>query len=116
MANYKFFSLLDMPSAYWQVHLPEEYHNKLSFTYPWGTHKYKRLPFGLKNAVSYFQAFAYSIKKEINMPGIEAYQDDFVISSNSFEETIVIFNDFFKYSLKLISPSNSKNVLSIKPK
>ena len=73
MANYKFFALLDMPSVYWQVHLPEEYQGKLSFTCPWGTHKCKRFPFSLKNAVSYFQAFADSIKEEINMLGIEAY-------------------------------------------
>ena len=105
MAQYQYFTVLDMPSAYWQVHLPEKYQDKLSFTSQWGTHKFKRLPFGLKNAASYFQALADSIIEEVNMLGIESYQDDFVICSNSFEETLEKLNKFLqvfsKYNLTL---------------
>ena len=94
-----------MPSAYWQVHLHEKYQDKLSFTSQWGIHMFKRLPFGLKNAASYFQALADSIIEEVNMLGIESYQDDFVICSNPFEETLQKLSRFLqvfsKYNLTL---------------
>ena len=55
---------------------------------------FKQLQFGLKNAASYFQALADSVIEEVNVLGIESYQDDFVIWSNSFEETLQKLNKF----------------------
>ena len=96
MTKYHFFTFLDVPSVYWQLHLPEKYQERLSFTSPWSTLKYKHFPFGLKNVSSYFEALADSIIKEINMQGIEAYQDDFVICTNSFEEAIAKLHKYLQ--------------------
>ena len=78
------------------MHLSEKYQECLSFTSLWGTHKYKHVSFRLKNASSYLQVFTKSVIEEVNMPGIEPYQDDFVICSNSFDETIEKLNKFLQ--------------------
>ena len=104
IADYKFFTLVDMPSAYHQVHLPEKYQERICFTNPFGTYKLKRLPQGLKTSASHFQAMADSIIEDINMPGIYDYID-FIICANSFEETLNKLNKtlqvFKKHNLTL---------------
>lgn len=96
IAKYKFFTLLDMPSAYHQVHLPEEYQNIVSFTTQWGTYRCRRLPFGLKTAASIFQAMIDLLIEEMNIDGIFSYQDDTIICSNTFEETTFKLNQFLE--------------------
>lgn len=88
IAGYKYFTSLDMPSAYHQVNLPDKYQQRICFTSPFGTYKLKRMPQGLKTTAGHFQALADSIVEEINFPGIISYIDDFVICANSFEETL----------------------------
>ena len=111
LSNYKHFTLLDLPSAYWQLNLPTEYQDKLAFTTPWGTYKNKRLVFGLKTAASTFQALIDSIIEETQLEGIFAYQDDIVVASNSFEETLeklkTLISVLIKYNITL-SPSKCK--------
>ena len=82
-----YFTSLGMPSAYHQIHLPEEHQEKLSFVTPWSTYKYKCLMFGLKMASSSFQALIDAIIEECNIEGIMAYQDDLIVASNSFHKT-----------------------------
>ena len=88
IADYKYFTLLDMPSAFHQIQLPTKYQDRICFTSPFGTYKMKRLPQGLKTSAGQFQAMSDLIVEQINLPGIEAYIDDFIICSNSFEDTI----------------------------
>lgn len=64
LANYKFFTILDMPSAYFQLDLPPVYRDKLSFTTQWGTYMFLRTPPGLKTAASRFQGMADAIKED----------------------------------------------------
>ena len=87
LAKFKFFTCLDMPSAYHQIDLPEKYQDYLSFATPWSTFCYNRLCFGLKNASGYFQSFIDLLIEECNMEGILSYQDDIIIGANSFEDT-----------------------------
>ena len=70
------------------MHLPEKYLECFYFTSLWVPTSTSIVPFILKNASSYFQALADSINEEVSMSGIESYQDDFVMCSNSFDETI----------------------------
>ncbi|KAH9308250.1 hypothetical protein KI387_036161, partial [Taxus chinensis] len=48
-------SLLDGFSGYNQIKVAEEDHTKTTFTTPWGTFAYIRMPFGLINAGATFQ-------------------------------------------------------------
>lgn len=105
LTEFAFFSSLDMPSAYHQIHLPEEYQDQLSFATPWATYKYLRLVFGLKTAAQYFQSMADSIIEEVAEDGLFAYQDDFLIGSRNFDDTCrkleKILKIFQKHNLTL---------------
>lgn len=108
LSNFKFFTVLDLANAYWQVDMPEEYHDMLAFTTPFGTYANKRLIFGLKNSASIFQNLMDNIIEESQLNHISAYQDDIIIPSNSFEETMhsleIILKILSKYNITL-SPS-----------
>lgn len=49
------FTTLDANSRYWQVPIHEADRDKMTFTSPWGTCLFKRMPFGLINEPSTFQ-------------------------------------------------------------
>ena len=88
LSKYKYFSTLDLPSAYWQIAVPKHLQDKLSFTTPWGIFTYKRLVFGLRMASATFQQLIDTL---IQMSGVDscfAYQDDIVVGANSFEEMV----------------------------
>jgi hypothetical protein len=48
-------SMLDGFSGYNQIRVKEEDRHKTTFTTPWGTFEYLRMPFGLSNAGATFQ-------------------------------------------------------------
>jgi len=48
-------SLLDGYSGYNQILVHEKYQDKTAFTTPWGTFKYAKMPFRLKNVEATFQ-------------------------------------------------------------
>jgi hypothetical protein len=54
VVGYKHFSLLDCFSGYHRIWLNKEDEEKTSFTIPFGTYCYVRMPKGLKNAGSTF--------------------------------------------------------------
>lgn len=86
LSRYKFFTTLDLPSAYWQIAVPKDLQEKLSFTTPWGVFTYHRLVFGLRTAASTFQELIDSIIQIAGIEGCYAYQDDIVIGANNFQE------------------------------
>ena len=74
-------SMLDGFSGYNQVLVNKEDQHKTTFTTPWGTYKFLRMPFGLLNAGATFQrAMDFSFKELIGKI-IEIYQDDLTIFS-----------------------------------
>jgi len=73
--------LLDSFSRYNQVWVKKEDCHKTTFTMPWGTFEYIRMPFGLTNVGATFQrAMDYAFKGLIGK-FIEIYQDDLTIFS-----------------------------------
>lgn len=108
VSKYKYYSSLDLKSAYQQILLPEELQDVLTFTSPFGTFANNRLVFGLKTAASTFQALVDTLIDELvvnNITGIKAYQDDFIIGAQSFEEMTTkieaVLNILIKYNLTL---------------
>ncbi|GBL91079.1 Retrovirus-related Pol polyprotein from transposon 412 [Araneus ventricosus] len=89
ISKYPFFTTIDFCKAYWQILLPEEMQDVLTFTTPFGTFANRRLIFGLKTAASIFQALVDLLIDELKLSGatgIYAYQDDIVIGAHSFQE------------------------------
>jgi hypothetical protein len=76
----KFFLLWMDFSGYNQIQIKPEDQHKTKFICPWGTFSYRKMPFGLKNAVATFQhalTFSFHNLKHI----VEAYLDDLAAHS-----------------------------------
>ena len=102
-AGYKYYATLDIRSGFNHISIAEWCKRYVSFTTPFGTFQWKRLPFGLKNAPAYFQQALYNIFKDLD--GIQIFVDDIIICSNSIEEHISkveeVLARLLKYDLKL---------------
>ena len=82
----KRISMLDGYSGYNQISVMEEDKNKTTFTTPWGTFMYEKMPFGLMNAGAAFQRamdIAFIVEKD---KFVVIYLDDITIFSTSNKE------------------------------
>ncbi len=50
------FTTLDCNSGYWQIPVDPDDRNKTTFTSNFGTFRFTRMPFGLRNASATFQS------------------------------------------------------------
>eukprot|EP00253_Pinus_taeda_P024959 PITA_24959 len=79
-------SLLDGYSKYNQVSVHEDDRDKTSFTTPWGTFHYAKMPFGLKNVGATFQRamdLDFANNKDVFLV---VYLDDLTVFSKSNEQ------------------------------
>ncbi len=82
----KIFSKIDLSNAYLNLEIQEEDRYKTTFITPdRKTYMFTRLPFGLKNAPTFFQFFLTTILQPL---GSEAtvYLDDIILSSNTEQQ------------------------------
>ena len=108
----KWFSCLDIKSAYWQVEVEEEDKEKTAFTVgPLGFYECNRMPFGLSNAPATFQRLMENCFGDMNMQSCLIYLDDIVVFSRTFEEHVqrlsMVFERLIEAGLKL-SPEKCK--------
>ncbi|RDX68938.1 Retrovirus-related Pol polyprotein from transposon 17.6, partial [Mucuna pruriens] len=64
-------------SGYMQIHIAPEDQHKTTFTYPFGTFAYTRMPFSLCNAPSTFQRCMTSIFSDLLQECMEVYANSF---------------------------------------
>ncbi|RDX87560.1 hypothetical protein CR513_30958, partial [Mucuna pruriens] len=76
---------LDGFSGYMQIHIALVDQHKTTFTCPFGTFVYTRMPFGLCNAPSTFQRYMTSIFSDLLQDCIEVFMDDFMVYADLFE-------------------------------
>ncbi|RDX80254.1 Retrovirus-related Pol polyprotein from transposon 17.6, partial [Mucuna pruriens] len=79
------YCFLDGFSGYMQIHIAPEDQHKTTFTCPFGTFAYTRMPFGLCNAPSTFQHCMMSIFSDLLQDCMEVFMDDFTVFVDSFE-------------------------------
>jgi hypothetical protein len=82
-----FFSSIDLCSGYWQMALDNNSKLKTAFISSKGLFHFERLPFGLSNAVAYFQRTMETILE--GLPFAKVYIDDILVHSKTFEEHLV---------------------------
>ncbi|RDX87591.1 Retrovirus-related Pol polyprotein from transposon 17.6, partial [Mucuna pruriens] len=79
------YYFLDGFSGYMKIHIALEDQHKTTFTCPFGTFAYTRMPFGLCNAPSTFQRCMMSIFSDLLQDCMEVFMDDFIVYADSFE-------------------------------
>ena len=101
----KFMTTLDLQSGYYQVEVAEVDLDKTCLISPFGTFRFKRMPFGLRNAPATFQRLINYFKSGILQICILAYFDDIIICSESFQQHIadlnVVLERLIMYKLRL---------------
>ena len=102
----KKFSVVDILSGYYNVPIRAEDVPKTAFSCSGkGLYEWLRLPFGLKNAPSYFVQMMDVTLADLLFNICLCYIDDIIIYSNTFDEHIerldIVFNRLIKTGLKL---------------
>lgn len=86
LAGAKYFTLLDLNSAYNQIPLAEESKALTSFVVSWQQYEYNYVPFGLANGAYALTALINKLFGDIKFKYVFAFFDDIVIYSKTFEE------------------------------
>ena len=89
----KYVSKFDLFKGYWQVPLTEKAKEVSAFVTPDGLFQYRVMPFGMKNAPATFQRMINSIY--CGLKGCDAYLDDIVVYSATWEDHVQLLRDFF---------------------
>ena len=79
---------MDGYSGYNQITIAHEDQEKTTFTCPYGTFAFRRMPFGLCNAPATFQRCMMSIFSYLVEEVMEIFMDDFSVFGSSFEECL----------------------------
>lgn len=79
VAQYRFFSSVDLCSAYHQVPLKQSDKIYTAFEASGSLYQFVRLPFGLTNGVASFQRIISAFIRDENLTGTFAYLDDLII-------------------------------------
>jgi hypothetical protein len=88
LASHDYYCFLDGCSGYNQISLDPEDQEKTTFTCPFGTFAYRRMPFGLCNALATFQRCMISIFSDMVERHLEIFMDDFSVFGSSFGECL----------------------------
>ncbi|KAL0729919.1 hypothetical protein Bca4012_026012 [Brassica carinata] len=84
LANHPFYCFLDGYSGFFQIPIHPNDQEKTTFTCPYGTFAYRRMPFGLCNAPATFQRCMMSIFSDLIEDIVEIFMDDFSVYGSSF--------------------------------
>nr|GEZ36410.1 reverse transcriptase domain-containing protein [Tanacetum cinerariifolium] len=81
----KYYCFLDGFSGYFQIPIDPRDQEKTTFTCPYGTFSYRRMPFGLCNASGTFQTCMLAIFHDMVEKTMEVFMDNLSVFRNSFE-------------------------------
>ena len=85
LAGHSHYCFLDGYSGYNQIIVAPEDQEKTTFTCPFGTFAYQRIPFGLCNAPATFQRCTISIFSDMIEKIIELFMDELSVYGDSFD-------------------------------
>ncbi|GKF15990.1 reverse transcriptase domain-containing protein [Tanacetum coccineum] len=84
LAGNEYYCFLDRFSGYFQILIDPLDQEKTTFTCPYGTFAYRRMPFGLCNAPGTFQRCMVAIFHDMIEKTMEVFMDDFSVFGDSF--------------------------------
>ena len=89
LARHSHYCFLDGYFCYnHQISIALEDQEKSTFTCPYGTFAFRRMPFGLYNAPATFQRCMMSIFFDLVEEVMEIFMDDFSVYGSSFEDCL----------------------------
>ncbi|KAL4303036.1 hypothetical protein GQ457_10G010080 [Hibiscus cannabinus] len=88
LAGKQFYCFLDGYSGYNQIAIAPEDQSKTTFTCPYGTFAFRRMPFGLCNAPTTFQRCMTAIFSDLNEDCLEIFMDDFSTFGDNFDNCL----------------------------
>lgn len=88
LSGHDYYCFLDGYSGYFQIAIAPEDQDKTTFTCPYGTFAYRRMPFGLCNAPATFQRCMISIFSDMVEKFLEIFMDDFSVFGSSFDNCL----------------------------
>jgi hypothetical protein len=88
LANHSHFCYLDGYSGFFQIPIHPNDQDKTTFTCPYGTFAYRRMPFGLCNAPATFQRAMMAIFSDFIENEVEVFMDDFSVYGASFDSCL----------------------------
>jgi hypothetical protein len=88
LANHASFFFLDGYSVFMQILIHLDDQHKTTFTYPYGTFAYRRMPFGLCNAPTSFQRCIMAVFSEFIEEIVEVFMDDCSIYGKTFVDCL----------------------------
>ena len=101
----KYFSTIDLASAYNQVEVDPADRHKTAFTTPMGLFEYNRMPFGLSNAPATFQRLMQIVFRDDLLQTLIVYLDDIVVFSRDIGEHLTrletVFRKLREHGLKI---------------
>ena len=88
LAGHSHYYFLDGYSGYNQIAIDTEDQEKTTFTRPYGTFAFRRMPFGLCNALAICQRCMMSMFSDLVEEAMEIFMDDFSVYGSSFENCL----------------------------
>nr|GEU87462.1 reverse transcriptase domain-containing protein [Tanacetum cinerariifolium] len=88
LSENQYYSFLDGFSGYFQIPIDPKDQEETTFTCPYGTFAYRRMPFGLCNAPGTFQRYMMAIFHDMFEKTMEVFMDDFFVFRNSFQSCL----------------------------
>nr|GFB08710.1 reverse transcriptase domain-containing protein [Tanacetum cinerariifolium] len=88
LAGNEYYCFLDGFSGYFQIPIDPRDQEKTTFTCPYGTFAYRRMPFGLCNAPGTFQRCMLAIFHDMVEKTMEVFMHDFSSLGNSFKNCL----------------------------
>ncbi|GJX62363.1 reverse transcriptase domain-containing protein [Tanacetum coccineum] len=88
LVRHEYYCFLDGFYGYFQIPISPEDQEKTTLTCPYWTFAYKRMPFGLCNALTTFQRCMIVIFHELIEDSMEVFMDDFSIFGSSFNHCL----------------------------
>jgi len=115
VANYEFFSTIDLKSAYHQVKIRNEEKHYTAFEACGQLYQFKRIPFGVTNGVAAFQRVIDQVIRTEQLQDTYAYLDDVTICGKTQEQHDINLKKFIgaanTYNLTI---NNDKSSFSLK--